>query len=79
MEMEEATCEHSGAPSVQLLSELRAPGSERSGADVTHVTWAEAGGAFLLAAASGGTLAVFSLQRCGNLGRQDPQAPLVLR
>ena len=52
------------APTAQLLLELRTAGGQRAAADVAQVAWAEAGGAFLLAAAAGGTLAVVSLQRC---------------
>ena len=61
---EEGQGEREAAPSTQLLLGLHAPGGQHGGADVAQVAWAEAGGAFLLAAAAGGTLAVFSLQRC---------------
>lgn len=61
---EEGQGEREAAPSAQLLLELRTTGGQRAAADVAQVAWAEAGGAFLLAAAAGGTLAVVSLQRC---------------
>ncbi|KAK9832599.1 hypothetical protein WJX81_002754 [Elliptochloris bilobata] len=60
---EEAQGEGVAARVPQLLLELQTASGQRVATDAAQVAWAEAGGAFLLAAAAGGTLAVFSLQR----------------
>lgn len=78
---EEGQGEREAVPSVQLLLELRTAGGQRTAADASQVAWAEAGGAFLLAASAGGTLAVVSLQRCAPLASSGmlpvPARPMI--
>ncbi len=78
-EAEEGRGERGGAGGPQLLLEVRNAGGRRARAPVSQVAWAEAGGAFLLAAAAGSTLAVLSLQRRAPPAPASPAGALRAR